>query len=264
MELSVTLQNEGWNRVLRCEPKNRSVETIELRVRGNRMGKKIENKKTFLFKGKSENSEKAWGQSPSENGRYPGMGRSFLSVILLLVILGSLLVTGCEKSTTKETDMSGKIQLLSFENYEEITGTKVRTENQLGKVSFVTDSEFVTEGTASMKIEVQGDYSRSSVNPYMQFECDFTTFGTSNFTDIESVSLDVYNASDEALSVTLYFKAGNFNREYESTTAVSYKIQPGEWTTCTYDIEKNWGDLDLTDVRYFFLVFNEHKTAKAE
>lgn len=133
-----------------------------------------------------------------------------ISMIVVTMFLCVLSMTGCQRKKGNEpnntSDVPPKeeyVQLLSFESYEEITGTKLRMENEFGKLSVNQDETYVTEGRASMKVEPQGDYSNSGLHPYLQFDCSDSSIATRDFSNMENISLDVYNSTEEELHISV-------------------------------------------------------------
>ncbi len=201
-----------------------------------------------------------------------------MMVGLIALCFGAALLSGCnnkkpvekppeETNEPDEPDEPAKeegIQLLSFESYEEITGTKIRLGNQLGKVTVNTDETYLTEGKGSMLVRPQGDYGNRDINPYIQFDCAESTFGTGDFTDIRSVSMDVYNNTDKELHITVNFTIANYSAVYVATPKITYTLAPKAWTECTYDVEENVvpSYFDLENVRYMTIQFMECKESK--
>ncbi len=174
------------------------------------------------------------------------------------------------RKTLIDTAVSMKrneIQLLGFESYKEITGTKIRLENEFGKITINKDPKFITEGNASMKVEPQGDYNRPDWHPYMQFDCTGSTIATCDFSNFERIAMDVYNNTNKDLHIILSLLAKN---AYGGATTVpmrDYTLRANAWTTCEYDLSGEQfevGYYDLTQVRYIKITFLEHKTSKED
>ena len=100
------------------------------------------------------------------------------------------------------------MQLLGFESYEEITGTKLAMGNMLGRMEINTDTQYVTQGSGSLKITVQGDYGEEKRNPYLKFDFLNTTMETCDFSEFKNISFDVYNASDKELHIQVGLSIG--------------------------------------------------------
>ncbi len=201
------------------------------------------------------------------------MKKKRLNLVLIIVLLAVLIAAGVfaalkvlnksEETVAEEKD-SKIVQLLSFDSYEEITGTKIRLENEFGNIDVNRDKKFITEGEGSMAVFPQGDYNRPTWNPYMMLDCRDTTMATSDFTEFQKVTMDVYNSSEEEKQIAVYFTIGNYSETFMDTPTVIYTLAPGEWTECVYDIEKDIVSsyFNLANVRYMKIVFPDHKEAK--
>ena len=160
-----------------------------------------------------------------------------------------------------------EIQLLSFDSYKEITGTRIRLENEFGKISINKDARYIKEGTASMKVEPQGDYNRPDWHPYMQFDCTESTIATCDFSNFEQIAFDVYNNMDKDLHIIVSLWAKNAYGEATTVPMKEYTLAANAWTTCEYDLSGEQfevGYYDLTEVRYIKITFLEHKTSKED
>ncbi len=178
-------------------------------------------------------------------------------------ILAALKLTEKPEPVVQETD-SKTVQLLSFDSYSEIAGTKIRLENQFGRIGINTDKKYITEGKASMLVCPQGDYTRASYNPYMLLDCMNTTFATSDFTEFKSLTMDVYNASSEEVSIAVNFTIANYSENFLTTPTVIFTLKPNDWNECTYNIAEEIvaSYFNLASVRYMTITFPDHKEAK--
>lgn len=184
--------------------------------------------------------------------------------VVLLLIICAIAMIGCQKKPTgEEKKPSTKVQLLSFDSYDEIAGTKIALENQFGRIEINKDKAYITEGTGSMKVQPQGNYAKPSLSPYVQFDCVESTMATNDFSNFRKVSFDIYNNTDEELQVILTLRASGVSgsMNFPSNT---YTLKPNEWTTCTYQIEGNMPDgyAYLKEMRYIQLTFPESKVDK--
>ncbi len=181
----------------------------------------------------------------------------FLCVSPLSGCVGQTPTTPTEPPETNETAM----QLLGFESYEEVTGTKIAVGNMLGEMEINTDKAYITQGDASMKVAVQGDYSKPNQHPYFKLDFLNTTCATCDFTEFKSISVDVYNATDAELHIKLNLNVGQQDGNNISTSKTQYTLAPNVWTTCTYDLSLMAGFpiYDFSSVRYMTVEFMEHK-----
>ncbi len=191
-------------------------------------------------------------------------------IIILLAVLVGAGVFAAVKLLNQPTDAvveqeeSNRVQLLTFDSYEELTGTKIRLENAFGKISMNKDKTYITEGDGSIAIYPQGDYTRETWNPYMQLDCMNTTFGSSDFSELKSITMDVYNDSDEEREIAISFTIANYSENFLSTPTVMFTLEPNSWTECTYNVAEEIvaSYFNLTNVRYMTIVFPDHKESK--
>ncbi len=189
---------------------------------------------------------------------------------LLTFLLCILCLCGCQEQQASEPTVPDQketfMQLLSFESYEEITGTKLAMGNMLGRMEINTDTQYVTQGSGSLKITVQGDYGEKKRNPYLKFDFLNTTVATCDFLEFKNVSFDVYNASDKDMHIQVGLSIGKADGNYISAIKQSYTLKPQSWTTCTYDLSKmaSFSIYDLSSARYMTIDFMEHKQTRED
>ena len=96
-------------------------------------------------------------------------------LLLLTVLLCISPLSGCKEQGSNEptvppVEQSTFEQLLGFESYEEITGARIRVGNMLGNIDINTDPQYITQGSGSIKIAVQGDYAEPTRHPYFMLD----------------------------------------------------------------------------------------------
>ena len=112
--------------------------------------------------------------------------------------------------------------ITSFESYEEIV-LDMKLLNMFGSASFIDakgqtlagekDANYpeglslVTEGNYALKIEAQGDYRKLSKKPSLAVKTKIGggTFEKTDFTDVDKIYLDVYNANATAQNVYVQY-----------------------------------------------------------
>lgn len=154
--------------------------------------------------------------------------------------------------------------LLSFDSYHEITGTSIRMTKLMGATRINKNVEYIREGNSSWMVTPEGDYGDSTSYPWFRMRCTADAFGSSDLNKYESVLMDVYNDSDEEVSIqwsfTVYDQTGN----YTVAEDVICKLQPNAWTTCKYDLTNDAYSnyFDLTKVKYMTVTFLDKKVSK--
>ena len=193
-------------------------------------------------------------------------------MFVVVLLLCAIAMIGCQKKPanepsenagTEKVEKETKIQLLSFDSYDEIAGTRISLGYQLGRLSINKDKAYITEGVGSMKVEPQGDYGRPNEAPYVQFDCVESTFRTNDFLNFRNVSFDVYNDTDKELHIAMSVVAESISNTV-SFPSVTYTLEPNAWTKCVFQIEGNMPDgySYLEFIRFVTLTFPEFKTAK--
>lgn len=167
--------------------------------------------------------------------------RLSIAMLILLTAAVSVIGTACQKKepTTNKDNTKKETELIfSFESYKDIVGTKLWLKKQFGATKVNTDSKYITDGKGSWMLQPQGNYANkgSGADPYFTLECEETTFLTNDFLDYDKVMLDVYNDSEEEVTIRWCFKMNNFLGDMCETPTKEFKLGPKAWTTCEYDI----------------------------
>ena len=93
---------------------------------------------------------------------------------LLTFLLCILCLCGCKEQQAPEPTVPDQketfMQLLGFESYEEITGAKLAMGKMLGRMEINTDAQYLTQGSGSVKLTVQGNYNEPSAHPYIKLD----------------------------------------------------------------------------------------------
>ena len=189
-------------------------------------------------------------------------------LLLLSVLLCVSLLCSCKGDDSTESNppvqKSTFEQLLGFESYEEITGARIRVGNMLGNIDINTDPKYITQGSGSIRIAVQGDYSEAARHPYFMLDFLNTTATTFDFSAYKSISFDVYNDSDEDLHIRANINVGKEDGNFIGAAKKTFTVKAKSWTTCTYDFSMMAGFslYDFTSVRYMTVEFMEHKQSR--
>ena len=189
---------------------------------------------------------------------------------LLTFLLCILCLCGCKEQQAPEPTVPDQketfMQLLGFESYEEITGTKLAMGNMLGRMEINTDTQYITQGSGSLKITVQGNYGEAKKAPYLKFDFLNPTMEICDFSEFKNISFDVYNASDKELHIQVGLSIGKADGNYISAIKQRYALKPQGWTTCTYDLSKmaSFSLYDLSSARYMTVEFAEHKQTRED
>ena len=156
--------------------------------------------------------------------------------------------------------------ILGFDSYKQVTGARIAIGNQLGRMEINTDAKYITQGTGSLKVCPQGDYSVPRNEPYFKLDLWNTTCKTDDFSNFKSITFDVYNPQNEKLHINVGLVLGDDPNSYLTTIKQNLTVNPSGWTTCSYDltIMAGCGFYDLSAVRYMTFSFAETKQSKED
>lgn len=115
------------------------------------------------------------------------------------------------------------LMLGDFENYNQIA--QLRYENKFGTISLTGDSPYLTHGEKAMKMEIIGrGESLKKLDPILTIFTSAAYFQKSNFSDVDYLEADFYNAMDYDLPV----RFSNTNIYYSKyTTLIRFTLKPG-------------------------------------
>ena len=159
-------------------------------------------------------------------------------IVLFGVAVGFILqfIKPASVKPGKEEEVQAENHLLfSFESYEEITGAKVRFINNFGATSINKDKAFITEGNASWLLQPEGSYAKPNDYPTIQLNCVGSTFKTNNFAEFDTILIDVYNDSEEELTLRWSFVMNNALGG-TADAQQEFALAPKAWTTCVFDM----------------------------
>ena len=167
------------------------------------------------------------------------MKKLFINIFLVLVACGILCSCGKKGNVVQEQKEPEKAEtelIFSFESYKDITGTKLRVGEELGKTAINTDEEYITDGKASWMIMPQGDYGKETGYPFFEMQCLGTTFKSSDFSGYDKVMMDIYNAADEEILIEWSFCVINTIGAELDTEIKTCTLNPNSWNTIEYEL----------------------------
>ena len=167
------------------------------------------------------------------------MKKLFINIFLVLVACGILCSCGKKGNAVQEHKEPEKAEtelIFSFESYKDITGTKLRVGEELGKTAINTDEEYITDGKASWMIMPQGDYGKETGYPFFEMQCLGTTFKSSDFSGYDKVMMDIYNAADEEILIEWSFCVINTIGAELDTEIKTCTLNPNSWNTIEYEL----------------------------
>lgn len=159
------------------------------------------------------------------------MKKIFAMAMSACMLFSIVTFGGCKNKA--ETEGKGYTLINDFESNEEFD--LLRLFGVLGKVEKNTQSQYVTNGAASAKLTIVSKPYKEQT-PYMEqaFDLIKRNENYSNFQDVTAISFDVYNTSQEEISLGLQltYKESNGMRQ-------SYQLPHG-WTTVSYMVKREY------------------------
>ncbi len=194
-----------------------------------------------------------------------------LSAITATTALGLTACAEWKNSDSKNTENEKIVTLNGFEEFLKDVQS-IRLFNGFGAVYQNKDAKYVKSGNASLRLcPVGEDFTTSP--PYIVIPTYSITFdyGYGNFTNMDKVTVQVYNAEEEAIpmgmGLTGITRTHQFVEQAIRTNAEYYTLQPG-WNLIEYCVEPAYvalqdvGDaFGIKDVYGIFFEF-ERQTEK--
>lgn len=136
-------------------------------------------------------------------------------IIALLACAFLLPAAGCapadgDGNGGTEGTVSMYRQVSGFETTEEFF--PMDFENRFGQIRLNTDKSYVTEGSASAKLEVWGDFRDSTADPYMIVNLEGEE---TDLRRLRAVEFDLFNQSGADCEIGVALKADGFTTEYQ-------------------------------------------------
>jgi hypothetical protein len=188
--------------------------------------------------------------------------------IILLVLVSFMLFipAACGEKEVNETNNSTRV-LMSFDDYWEVQSIVRTWGNLFGRAEINTDKQYVKEGTGSLHVQPAGDYNSENAYPFILIDCEKSYFGTSDFSNLDNISLDVFNDTDKDLTIMMHLSIYGFSGGIEDTPIKSFALKPKAWNKVIYDLSD--GSLkkafkNLENAAQIFLQFPEYKHSKTD
>ena len=162
--------------------------------------------------------------------------------------------------TACNAEGGGRTQMLySFESYEEIAS--IHLAQFIGKASLNEDSDYVSHGKSSLKVEIEEPWllqntwtqKNNEASPRLTIDYENYFFSMENVTDTELFGVDVYNESDLPLSVVFWIK----DRQGILLSSMA-EIAPHVWTEAKFPVNRHaFADRGEEVLSYNFSIVGE-------
>lgn len=163
-------------------------------------------------------------------------------IFLALSVAGAAVFGGCGGGGTSASDAGeqaqtpGRVLLSGFSEFRELRTFKFS--GYFDKAEINEEKAYVTEGTASVKLTVDGGLGGI---PEFSIYTD-TKYNTKNdWTDVQAISADVFNADDEAHSMWVSFMTRESGATRAEYVKKEYTLAPG-YNLITYVIDREVAD----------------------
>lgn len=173
--------------------------------------------------------------------------------ILSLLLCGLLCVlpTACQGTTNGNGSVEGESVYLSVESFDSYdTLNKIWFNNSLSSAS--VDTQYFTEGTGSMKVEVSDPVKYLDQQHATNFY--IPTIGAKgdyhDFSMIDEVSLDVYGVAGTNMNVALSIALKG--KTVVSGPSKAFEIKQGEWNHIRFTVNRTVTDasIDITKISH--------------
>ena len=189
--------------------------------------------------------------------------KKWIKAVALAMAAASVLTLGACKKPAEDPDAALKEDVLlnNFEGWAPDLQL-ARFMNGFGKISLNSDSQYVSKGEKSARLDPLGWTGAGSLPlVYFPTKSDTFQFDYSDFSYVDYVSFDIYNANGEEKTMN----AGLVSKvtSIESINRVcdqEFTLQPG-WNTCTIQVEASVLAItaDITDIKGVYFMFeNAH------
>lgn len=171
-----------------------------------------------------------------------------LCMAIALLVLSSFMLFSCDDGQ-EETRQSNSVILSTFSDIYEL-----RTFLYSGfyKAEINRESEYITEGDTSARFIIDGG------NPQFMLFTDTEWTSMRDFTMVQAVTLDIFNADDEPHNfwLSLTTREGGSGSSRATYIEKTYELQPG-YNDVVYTIERDVASqiCDMENVEYFTFRF---------
>ncbi len=139
----------------------------------------------------------------------------------LITMLSGVLAAGAVCALPASTTVQGNAEGIS--TYEAVSGFESLDEfytmkfaNRFGEVRLNDDTQFISEGQASAKLEVWGYINKNAANPVMTVP--LTGENQKNLKRLRSVTFDLFNQTGEACEISVALQVDGFTTEYQTVS----------------------------------------------
>lgn len=161
---------------------------------------------------------------------------TLLSVLLVFVSL-NFVACGKDSNSDKTNGNADMVLLNGFEDFERDVQL-IHLLNRFGSVDMNRDAKYIKSGSGSLILRPLG-YGFNNINPAIMIKTYSTrfNFGYTDFTEVDAISLAVYNAEDKTLKMGIGLAMDN-------GTVSSYRLEAmGQTTPEWFELKPGWNDV---------------------
>lgn len=170
--------------------------------------------------------------------------------LALLVPIG-----GCNRDGGEtELDINNNLLLCDFESQDDLN--LLSGGNYFGKYVLNENAQYVKSGEKSLALTPTGYGLEDSADPYLIVQPWKADEKYGDFTSVEGVQFDIFNANAEDKEIEVCLLYGTASDDLE-TPKIKYTLAAGKWTKVIYKNDTENFDLiyDLADLREIHIYF---------
>ena len=177
---------------------------------------------------------------------------------ILLTLLLPFCISCNNQNETSDSDLlpSDYKMINDFECWDDLATLLFK--DSFGKATINTDLNYIKHGQGSMKVEIFSTYEMPTILLYP----GFNPINKSNFNDVDRIITDVYNSSDEEVSIFLNIDSRSTYGFEMDATAREYILKPNSWNKVVYDLNREYllDTFSLDEVMHIAMRFERIKS----
>ncbi len=189
------------------------------------------------------------------------MKKILVLIMALLFAVTSLTFIGCSEEEVVDDNI---LLFNDFEDYDKNV-QNIKVMNGFGAVNHNSNKDYVKSGERSIQLRPNG-WDFCTDNPFIilpTFSVKYE-YGYTDFTNVERISMSVYNAEDKPLNMGVGLTTANVKtyQWYDNVTKLNpdwYVLQPG-WNDISYYIQPNYfsmnQDFNIKEIYGVYLEFD--------
>lgn len=169
------------------------------------------------------------------NRKLHGLALCMLAFGLTIGVFGCKKVDSTSEETNANTGAKTEVLFHSFESIDELYS--LSGGGRFGRVSLNEDTNYVTEGKSSVKIEVYGDYKAGTSKPQIKIKLnEDNKFAYSDFSRVKEIAFDLFSENEEDKKIEISLTFADEASSTATTKSQEYVVSKG-WNTIVYKVD---------------------------